>query len=317
LKILEKIDLKIRSLILRYKPKKNFKLAVIVKACYFFFNSYKILFFIGIKKKHQKKILESSNINELKKNGSLQIELKDLFLDKILNQYINLLNNNQFNSNKSFLKTYRIDIREKDNQLYLSILFENNLLDLVKSYLGDYCTLQNVMFMHSENNSFEANRSQQLHIDGDVADQIKIFIHLSDVDNNSGPLCGFSKNDSKIIFKNAMNKKYLNYISAKLSDEMIDQKIFDDRLVKFTGSKKTATLLDTSRCFHYGSRPGAKPRYILMYQFLKSYSYRVRMFPNKNINLDENAFRFDQIDEIKRFTKFTDYFPVNQNNKIY
>ena len=48
-----------------------------------------------------------------------------------------------------------------------------------------------------------------------------------------------------------------------------------------TGPKGSINLIDTSNCYHFGSRPGKKPRYLLMYQFLSSYSYYLPMKKNK------------------------------------
>ena len=53
-----------------------------------------------------------------------------------------------------------------------------------------------------------------------------------------------------------------------------------------TGSKGSINLIDTSNCYHFGSRPGKKSRKVLMYQFISSYSYYLPMkkiIPHKYI----------------------------------
>ena len=54
------------------------------------------------------------------------------------------------------------------------------------------------------------------------------------------------------------------------------------------GPKGSINLIDTSNCYHFGSRPGKKSRYLLMYQFLSSYSYYLPMKKNNTSKIDES-----------------------------
>ena len=70
--------------------------------------------------------------------------------------------------------------------------------------------------MYSENKTFERGRSQELHVDGDISDQIKVFIYLSEVTFESGPLCAYSIKDSKELAKKFKHKNIIKRKSQKI-----------------------------------------------------------------------------------------------------
>ena len=77
-----------------------------------------------------------------------------------------------------------------------------------------------------------------------------------------------------------------------------------ERINPLIGEKGTINLVDTSNCYHFGSRPGKYPRYVLMYQFLNSFSYylpmtKINSFIKESQILDE--------DEVKIVNKLVSY----------
>jgi hypothetical protein len=51
----------------------------------------------------------------------------------------------------------------------------------------------------------------------------------------------------------------------RLSDEEIFSVARADEKIEFTSPRGTVLFVDTSRCFHYGSRAGKRPRFQMMY----------------------------------------------------
>jgi len=299
--ILYKIDKKIRNLILRIKPKKSYTLGLIVKSIYTIFNFNKFLYFNA---KIYNKTNDLTN-KSLIIDGFCQKESNGKYLDEMLEVHNDSLKTNRYNDNKSFLKTCPINVREDKNIFFLKFLFENNILDIVDSYLGYFYTMNKIFLMHSPNTQLVKGRSQEMHVDGDITNQLKIFVHLNDIDNQSGPLSAHNKtNSSKIINNLKKNKKFKN-ISMKISDDLIDKNYFNNLKV-FTGKKGLMSIIDTSRCLHFGSRPGNKERIVLMYQFLRSNNYKTRLFPNKGINYEIKQIKFNENKKINHIIRFAD-----------
>ena len=46
----------------------------------------------------------------------------------------------------------------------------------------------------------------------------------------------------------------------------------NDPLVKCVGTAGTMAIGDTSRCFHFGSRPGKRERYVVMIQYITPFA---------------------------------------------
>lgn len=218
----------------------------------------------------------------------------------------NALKDNKYSANKKFLKTFSIDVRKNENKVFLKFLFKNNILDIVDTYLGYFYTMNKVYLMHSPNTEFVSGRSQEMHVDGDITNQLKIFVHLSDIDNQSGPLSALNKTNSSKVIKNLHENNKFQRISMKISDNLIDKNYFNNLKI-FTGKKGLMSIIDTSRCLHFGSRIGNKDRIVLMYQFLRSNNYRTRLFPNKKVNLDIEHFNFNENQKFNHIIRFADF----------
>ena len=52
----------------------------------------------------------------------------------------------------------------------------------------------------------------------------------------------------------------------------------DNKLItkEFLGKKGDLLLMDTSKCFHYGSRKSSKERLILSFQFITPFAYHLK-----------------------------------------
>ena len=298
------LDKKIRSLFKKIDPL-DYKYSKFINNIYKLLSTIKLIYqFRNQTKKVDKNI-------DLEEKGFTQINSEEKVFNLILNKYSNMFKSKEFknafeSSKKQFLNSYKINLLENDNHIFLKFLFQNNLIDTISSYLGRYFTLNGAYIFYSKNEIFEHGRSQELHLDGDALKQLKIFVHLSDVDLNSGPLNVMPRNTSKILFSNFREQHLIKTRSTKISDDKVQKNILE-KISPLIGKKGTINIVDTSNCYHYGSRPGNHERVVLLFQFVSSFSYRVRFFPNKDlIKKSEylNNFEISQINKLMRFSDF-------------
>ena len=143
-------------------------------------------------------------------------------------------------------------------------------------------------------------------MDGEDLNQIKIFLYISDVDENSGPLTVLSKLDSRTLYNKYDQNRFIKKKTIRINDEILEKFSMKNCIHPLIGKKGTINLVDTSNCYHFGSRPGKKPRYVLMYQFLNSFSYYLPMKKN-NINkalVDSEILNNKQISIINNITQY-------------
>lgn len=137
-----------------------------------------------------------------------------------------------------------------------------SVLRFVGKYLDGLPILYRINLIKSENIDIEDNSSQFHHLDPEGIRQVKIFLLVSDVDDDSGPLHLLKTDASDEV------QVKLGYRQRRLPDTEVNAIVGTDRLVKCTGASGTLAIGDTSRCFHFGSRPGKSQRYIVMLQYL-------------------------------------------------
>jgi hypothetical protein len=146
-----------------------------------------------------------------------------------------------------------------------------DLLQAVVSYIGSVPVLRSVQIFYSGTLEKEPESSQLYHCDGDDTRQIKIFVLCSDVSSANGPLTILDAARSSRV-RRATGYRF----HARLSDAQVDAVVGGPaKPVEVVGPPGTLCLVDTSRCFHYGSRvePGAAPRLVTMIQYLSPSSF--------------------------------------------
>lgn len=140
------------------------------------------------------------------------------------------------------------------------------VLKIVSDYLGVYPVLLRINLLLSANDRLQENSSQFPHLDPEDFQQMKIFLYVNDVDEDTGPF--------QVMRADASDRvqiKY-NYRFGRLSDDQLYDVAAKDDLIVCTGEAGTANFADTSRGFHFGSRPSPKPRKLIMYQYVTPFA---------------------------------------------
>ncbi|MFZ4403949.1 MAG: hypothetical protein ACOYOK_07590 [Pseudobdellovibrionaceae bacterium] len=171
-----------------------------------------------------------------------------------------------------------------EHQIIWKFATDPDILSIVSSYLGYVPLVGSTLLWYSPNEAMEDGRSQMYHLDGEDIGQIKVFFYLSDVDATSGPLTLISARESKQIFTTLYKENKVFRRNTKISDETVFSITDKSSESIITGKSGTIALVDTDRCYHYGSRPGNKPRLLLQIQYLSPFSIHQPLFGRKKSN---------------------------------
>ena len=146
----------------------------------------------------------------------------------------------------------------------------DDVLAAVSRYLGIVPRLGALSVLHSDSVKTPPKSSQLHHCDGDDVTQVKVFVYCTDVDRRSGPLTVLSADRSGRVRK-AAGYTYRD----RLTDAQVAAVVGPGTEHPILGPAGTAAFVDTSRCFHYGSRvdAGAPPRLVTMIQYQTPYAF--------------------------------------------
>jgi hypothetical protein len=145
-----------------------------------------------------------------------------------------------------------------------------DVLSAVSRYLGIVPLLTTISVFHSDTVVGDPTSSQLYHCDGDDVTQVKIFVYCTDVDLPSGPLTVL---DAATTCEVQRRTGY--WYRHRLTDEQVRTAVATPREHVILGPTGTTVFVDTSRCFHFGSRvaPGAPARLATMVQYQTPYSF--------------------------------------------
>jgi hypothetical protein len=124
------------------------------------------------------------------------------------------------------------------------------LIATAASYLGLVPVLQFANVFHSSATGAELVKSQLYHCDSDDVEQMKVFVLCEEVTPAMGPLTFLRADDSETV-----RARYDYRFNTRLTDEQVEQSLGGRPIATaLTGPAGTTAFIDTSRCFHYGSR---------------------------------------------------------------
>jgi len=213
-------------------------------------------------------------IESLDKNlkNKLFIETKIIFDQRKNNEYINP-------RLKALIKNEEVKI---NSSLY-ELATNKKIISTISNYLGvvPVCTYINLWYSPQKKID-NLLGSQLMHLDHEDFHQIKLFFFCEDVDEETGPLVALSQKDSVYI-----QKKY-KYNLKQENKRVNDEELNNFKFNVLTGKKGDLYLIDTSQCFHAGSRNSSKDRYVIMIQYLTPYSYM------KNLKKNKLGFNFNE-----------------------
>ena len=157
----------------------------------------------------------------------------------------------------------------QDHPEILDFILSEPITTLAIKYLKRVPKLASVkLFYTPQSNSVVS--SQLFHLDEVDSKQLKFFINMTDVKLANGPLTFIDLGDSAKV------KRHNNHISGRLQDTEVFAVVDQDRFISHTGKKGSLLGVDTSRCFHFGSRAVGGERLMLIFNFTTGYEYHRR-----------------------------------------
>jgi hypothetical protein len=150
---------------------------------------------------------------------------------------------------------------------FLQFASQPDVIDVVGQYLGLVPILASVDILLSRHFDQQLMDSQLYHCDFEDVRQVKIFLHCSDVGPDNGPLTVVRANESREI-KRRIGYRYGTERYRIGDDEMVSSGM--TKSVGLLGPMGTTHFVDTSTCFHFGSRlpQGNERRIVTQFQFL-------------------------------------------------
>ena len=107
--------------------------------------------------------------------------------------------------------------------------------------------------------------SQMFHIDIHNCPVVYVIVPVRDVTDESGPFCFYGASDTdRIAGKLRWGERGVPY---RLADEEVAAATDGEALHRFTYPKGSILFIDSSACFHYGSRNAVVPRYQYMFAY--------------------------------------------------
>jgi hypothetical protein len=124
---------------------------------------------------------------------------------------------------------------------------KQQILEVIGGYLESAPYLEYILMTYSVPSGQPLEASQLWHHDHDNHRMLKLFFYLSDVDEVAdGPFTLLSKEANGFI-KNS-------FVPRHLPDAEVDNQYSLSKAVQIKGKKFSAFLVDTSVCYHMGSR---------------------------------------------------------------
>lgn len=237
----------------------------------------KLYKFFFKKKKH---LVFQSGTKEIK-NGFFNCKLEDLkakglggHIDKVFltaNDIIENINDIKSTGTKKYLRNLLGETNTNSIQIFLDFILNDYFLKIIKEYLEEEPLLIELKLLLSPTNLESDNQlqgSQLFHRDFDDEKIVKIFFYLTDIDDKTGPLQILGSDISNKITKN-------NRLNYALHSDKIENFVNKDKdILTLKGKKGDCFFVDTSNCYHRGSRLMKKDRYILYANFSTRSNFR-------------------------------------------
>lgn len=211
-------------------------------------------------KKYDKETLKKWNINVDQLIENIKKKITNINLDQLKKK------------DENIVKLFSSQDYKSSSEEFKFVL-NKHLIKIISQYLNCVPLLTHISLWYSPNLKIHEDSSQFYHLDHEDYKQIKGFLYIYDVDDYSGPLNVIGAEQSCVIQKKINYK--LNKKSKRVCDKTIQtlkKELKIDEVI-MNGKSGDLILIDTSNCFHFGSRLANKPRYVLAFQYITPYAF--------------------------------------------
>lgn len=165
-----------------------------------------------------------------------------------------------------------IEERIKYGSPILNFALNPRLLSIVSDYLGMLPVMQGIYLFYSPNRENIAQTSQYFHLDGQDIKMVKVWVYIEDVDEDNGPLTIVSAKESARL---ARALKYRKDGEQKRIRDEVAYTVIDPTISvhQLTGEAGSVFLVDTDRCFHFGSRQSRRTRCVMGFYYFSPFAF--------------------------------------------
>ena len=187
---------------------------------------------------------------------------------------------------------YAID--PKDTEVFdqypalVNLALSDELLSGVASYLGEPPILTYLSCWHTRAHTASPSTSELYHLDHEAEKQVKVFIYLSEVSEENGPLTLVNAEHTDTLCKRIKYEKHSRE-NHHMPDEIVRQHIKPEIETVLNASFGDVVFVDTSRCLHFGGRVKKGTRRVIVMQFMPRDNYVInpllgkKLYPYSNL----------------------------------
>ncbi len=133
------------------------------------------------------------------------------------------------------------------------------------NHLGVLPVLTSIRIAFSPNDEpLPLRSSQMFHVDPEGARQVKVFVAAREVGPDNSPFTFVPERQTCRMLESGGEA----FLGRRVKDEKLAKYAPRSEWVSHMGPPGELVFIDTSRCFHYGSRPAPKARLLLYAQYL-------------------------------------------------
>lgn len=154
---------------------------------------------------------------------------------------------------------------------FLRFALHPEMVAIARDYLGGAPLIGEMSYWVASPLAEDFDGSQLFHIDNDDVRQLKVFVFVSDVDESNGPLTIVDAENSAVV------KKKWGYDwkrRSRIPDAFVKDLTGSEAITPLLGKEGTVAFVDTSRCFHYGSRCATNFRHMFLLQYISPVNFR-------------------------------------------
>lgn len=143
-----------------------------------------------------------------------------------------------------------------------------DLIASISSYFGVVPILYRVNYWYSRYVDAEQPiNSQIFHLDWDDMKTIRVFLYVTDVTEDQGPMVILNAEES-VKVSNELDRRRIKY--WRVSDEDMYSIVEPSHFQSLAGPRGLTAMADPASCYHYGSRarPGSSPRFLVSFWYV-------------------------------------------------
>ena len=232
--------------------------------------------------------ISKQNVKIPEDKGFVITKINSSVLKDAIQYSLNALETENLQSD-SLYQNIRIVPSEKKHLPILRLAVSDEIIEPIKNYLGDIPVFFQGNILKSFNKVKLANSAQAVHLDKDDYRIVKVFIPLGNIDKDSGPLNFFSSSISKNICKMLFDNGTISQTGSRFSDSAIPTELWKTSK-SFLGKPGDVAFVDTSNCFHFGSRVASKERVLLLLEYSSPYNQNLPLWNREYLDFEDCGF---------------------------